>query len=86
MMEYSQQVGIYSSLIGSHAVCFGGFITKKDRSLNGCRIHSGECIHFEVVISTQSENSCRDQGETAERDRGTVLLRSRKLIFLPSLG
>lgn len=63
-----------------------GIITAEDRPLNACTTHSGERIRFEVVINTQTENSCRDEDETPERHSRTVKLHPRKLIFLPLLG
>ncbi len=55
-----------------------GIITEEDRPLNACTTHHNR---FEVVINTQTENSCRDQDKTPERHRSMVLLHPRKLIF-----
>ena len=63
-----------------------GIITEEDRPLNACTTHSEEHILFEVVINTQTENSCRDQDETPERHRSTAQQHPRKLVFLPLLG
>lgn len=59
-----------------------GIITEEDRPLNACATHSRQHIRFEVVINTQTENSCRDQDETPERHSSMAPQHPRRLDFL----
>lgn len=61
-------------LVCLHVVCCRGIITEEDSPINACTTHLGEHIRFEVVINTQTENSCRDQDETPARHSNSVLL------------